>query len=64
VFLKECEFDNTDIKGTLSIDWRHVSVKAGLYPINHNFLSFYSQNSAGIKAIVYSYVAFIKNRNI
>jgi hypothetical protein len=25
VFITECEFDNTDIVGTPSIEWRHVS---------------------------------------
>jgi hypothetical protein len=25
VFITECEFDNNDIEGTSSIEWRHVS---------------------------------------
>jgi hypothetical protein len=44
VFITECEFDNTDMEGTLSFEWLHVSgilthrsVKFSLIPINRHF---------------------------
>ena len=71
VFITEREFDNTDMKGTASIELRHVSgflthrsVKWYLNPLNNQFCCCGSAISAGITAIVSSYVTLIKNRFI
>jgi len=62
----KCEFDNTDIEGTPSVECRHVSgvrthrsVKWCLNRLNYQFWSRSSPNTAGIPVIVYSFTASI-----
>ena len=61
VCVPECEFDNTDKKGTRSIEWRRVSwfckrrsVKWYLNTLNHEFWTCGSPTIICISANVYS----------
>jgi hypothetical protein len=59
VFITECEFDNTDMEGTLYIEWRHVSgvrthrsVKCCINPLSHQFWSYSSRSTACISIYI------------
>ena len=64
MFITECESDNTDLEGSASVEWRHVSgvhtlrsVQWCLNP-SYNRSGNFVHTTARTAAIVYCYVDF------
>jgi hypothetical protein len=64
VFITECEFDNTDLEGSASVEWRHVSGVHTLRSVHWCLNPLYSRSgnfvntTAHTAAIGYRYVDF------